>query len=244
MLPNCSNGVSAQIRNIHYRYDEMNRLTTESIGREETRYRYDLCGNRLEKRKGGKTEKNCYNRKNQLICRETEEGSRRYIFFFFGNLIKEIGTKEEREYFYDTENRQIRISSGGRNIQENRYDGEGLRAGLTVDGKKSTFLYMNQNLYAEFDGAGEEVSRSIWGNGLTGLEWQGRESFMECTGMSSLVRDGLREKPEILKMRMSMMPLGCFWEGMKTCRTGFFTEGSSMTGRRSSIICGPGIIIL
>ena len=121
MLPNCSNGVSAQIRNIHYRYDEMNRLTTESIGREETRYRYDLCGNRLEKRKGGKTEKNCYNRKNQLICRETEEGSRRYIFDIQGNLIKEVGTKEEREYFYDTENRQIRIFSGGRNIQENRY---------------------------------------------------------------------------------------------------------------------------
>ena len=83
-------------------------------------------------------------------------------------MIKEVGTKEEREYFYNTENRQIRISSGGRNIQENRYDGEGLRAGLTVDGKKSTFLYTNQNLYAEFDGGGEEVSRYIWGNGLAG----------------------------------------------------------------------------
>ena len=173
-LPDYSNGVSAQIRNVHYRYDVMNRLTAEDSGGEETSYRYDLCGNRLEKRKGGKTEKNCYNRKNQLICRETEEGSRRYIFDLQGNLIKKVGIKEEREYFYDTENRQIRISSGGRNIQENRYDGEGLRAGLTVDGKKSTFLYGNQNLYAEFDEAGEEVSRYIWGNGLAGLEWQGK----------------------------------------------------------------------
>ena len=140
MLPDHSSGCSLQIRDIRYRYDRMNRLTAESRNGEETSYIYDLCGNRLEKRKGGKTEKNRYNRKNQLVRRAAGGEVWDYTFDPQGNLIREAGPKVERQYLYDTENRQIRILSGGKEIQENRYDGEGLRAGLTVNGKKSTFL--------------------------------------------------------------------------------------------------------
>ena len=39
----------------------MNRLTAEVRDGEETSYLYDLCGNRLEKRKGGRTERYRYN---------------------------------------------------------------------------------------------------------------------------------------------------------------------------------------
>ena len=49
-----------------------------------------------------------------------------------------------------------------------------MRAGLTVNGKKSTFLYANQRLYAEFDETGVDISRYIWGDGLVGLGYQGQ----------------------------------------------------------------------
>lgn len=211
LLPDYSGGLSAQTRDIHYRYDRMDRLTAEVRNGEETSYLYDLCGNRLEKRKGGKTETYHYNRRNQLV-RQTAGGEAwDYTFDLQGNLARETGPKGERQYLYDAENRQIRILSGGKEIQENRYDGEGIPA--------------------------------IISGGTAWPVWNTRESFMECTGMSSWVPDGSQEKPESLKMRMSMMPLGWSWGVMRRCRTGFFTEASSMTQKQNSTICGPGIII-
>ncbi len=49
-----------------------------------------------------------------------------------------------------------------------------MRAGLTVNGRESTFLYEAGNLYAESDEAGAEISRYIRGNGLAGLEYWGK----------------------------------------------------------------------
>ena len=56
-LPDHSRGLSAQIRDIRYRYDRMDRLAAEIREGEETSCLYDLCGNRLEKRKGEETER-------------------------------------------------------------------------------------------------------------------------------------------------------------------------------------------
>ncbi len=174
ILPDHSGGLSAQIRDIRYRYDRMDRLTAEVRDGEETGYLYDLCGNRLEKRKGEKTERYQYNRKNQLVRRAAGGEAWDYTYDLQGNLLREAGPKVERQYLYDTENRQIRVLSGGKEIQENRYDGEGMRAGLTVNGRESTFLYEAGNLYAESDEAGAEISRYIRGNGLAGLEYRGK----------------------------------------------------------------------
>ena len=173
LLPGHPGGVSEQIRDIHYRYDRMDRLTAEVRDGEETSYIYDLCGNRLEKRKGGRTERYRYNGKNQLVRRVAGGDAWDYTYDLQGNLVREVGPKGERQYLYDTENRQIRVLSGGKEIQEARYDGKGMRAGLTVNGKKSTFLYADQRLYAEFDETGVDISRYIWGDGLVGLGYQG-----------------------------------------------------------------------
>jgi RHS repeat-associated protein len=151
----------------------MDRLTAEVRDGEETSYIYDLCGNRLEKRKGGRTERYRYNGKNQLVRRVAGGDAWDYTYDLQGNLVREVGPKGERQYLYDTENRQIRVLSGGKEIQEARYDGKGMRAGLTVNGKKSTFLYADQRLYAEFDETGVDISRYIWGDGLVGLGYQG-----------------------------------------------------------------------
>ena len=147
-------------------------MLTETKDGEETSYLYDLCGNRLEKRKGGRTERYRYNGENQLVRRVAGGDAWDYTYDLQGNLVREAGPEGERQYLYDIENRQIRVLSGGKEIQEDRYDGEGMRAGLTVNGKKSTFLYGNGDLYAEFDETGADVSRYIWGYGLAGLGYQ------------------------------------------------------------------------
>ncbi len=131
------------------------------------------AGTAWKKRKGGKTERYRYNRKNQLVRRAAGGGAWDYTYDLQGNLVRETGPKGERQYLYDAENRQIRVLSGGKEIQENRYDGEGMRAGLTVNGKKSTFLYGDGDLYAEFVETGADVIRYIWGNGLAGLGYRG-----------------------------------------------------------------------
>ena len=114
------------------------------------------------------------NGKNQLVRRVAGGDAWDYTYELQGNLVREAGPEGERQYLYDIENRQIRVLSGGKEIQEDRYDGEGMRAGLTVNGKKSTFLYADQRLYAEFDETGADVSRYIWGDGLVGLGCQGK----------------------------------------------------------------------
>ena len=139
LLPGHPGGVSEQIRDIRYRYDRMDRLTAEVRDGEETSYLYDLCGNRLEKRKGGRTERYRYNGKNQLVKRVAGGDAWDYTYDLQGNLVREAGPEGERQYLYDTENRQIRVLSGGKEIQEDRYDGEGMRTGLIVNGKKSSF---------------------------------------------------------------------------------------------------------
>ena len=51
--------------------------------------------------------------------------------------------------------------------QENFYDGEGLRAGMTENGRKTTFLYHNGEILAECDGESAPIKRHIRGIGLS-----------------------------------------------------------------------------
>ena len=51
--------------------------------------------------------------------------------------------------------------------QENFYDGENLRAGLTENGKRTTFLYHNGEILAECDGESAPIRRYLRGNGLS-----------------------------------------------------------------------------
>lgn len=56
--------------------------------------------------------------------------------------------------------------------QENAYDGEGLRAGLTENGKRTTFLYRNGEILTEFDGDSAPIKRYLRGIGLSYIQAQ------------------------------------------------------------------------
>ena len=66
-------------------------------------------------------------------------------------------------YQYDLLNRQTSVQMPDGRVQENLYDGEGLRAGIRECGKLSTFLYYNGEILAEGNGESMPLRRRLLG---------------------------------------------------------------------------------
>ncbi len=150
---------------VTFRYDSMNRLTGEDREGAGERYAYDLCGNRLAReqyRKGAVdvAEQYRYNERNEMTERTAAGRRTAYRYDLNGSLVSEEEGGRKSEYRYDLLNRQ----------QENAYDGEGLRAGLSENGKKSVFLFHDGEILSECDGEGMPVRRHIHGAGLSRVQ--------------------------------------------------------------------------
>lgn len=162
---------------VSYRYDGMNRLTNEDRNGTGERYAYDLCGNRLlkEQYRGGSvdvTEGYRYNERNELTERIKAGNLTAYHYDKNGSIISEEEEGRRSEYRYDLLNRQTYVRTLDGKEQENSYDGEGLRAGITENGKKTTFLYHNGEILTEFDGESAPVKRYLRGVGLSHVQTQ------------------------------------------------------------------------
>jgi len=149
---------------ISYTYDELNRLTKETL-RDGTQieYTYDAAGNRLTKKIGANTTNYIYNAANEL----TTVGETTYTCDKNGNLIDD-GSKK---YEYDFNNRltTVRNKSDNSVIATYTYDADGRRTSKTVgttvikyyyDGNSTRVLY-------ETDGNGALQVRYIFGDGDT-----------------------------------------------------------------------------
>ncbi|WP_077611728.1 RHS repeat-associated core domain-containing protein [Clostridium sp. Marseille-P2415] len=154
---------------IGYRYDKMNRLTEEMYDGEAIQYIYDLCGNRMEKNSVAGKETYCYNRRNQLIERKMSGESYAYRYDKQGNIMEEAGNGEEWRYHYNPFGQQTAVEGNGFKL-ENFYDGEQLRAGKSVNGKVSRFIFYNGELQAETGEAGNVGNRYILGYGIAASE--------------------------------------------------------------------------
>ena len=157
---------------VSYRYDSMNRLTNEDRNGAGERYAYDLCGNRLLKEQYSgscvdATEGYRYNERNELTECIKAGSLTTYRYDKNGSIILEEEEGRRSEYRYDLLNRQIYVKTLDGREQENFYDGEGLRAGLTENGKRTTFLYHNGEILAECDGESAPIRRHIRGIGLS-----------------------------------------------------------------------------
>ncbi|WP_277408719.1 RHS repeat-associated core domain-containing protein [Lacrimispora xylanisolvens] len=161
-----------------FQYDARNRLTVEATRTEEEAggekasgitYRYDPCGNRLEKVEDGEKTSYCYNNKNQLISRETKKGRWTYQYDHQGNLTEETGTDGNWDYHYDPLNRQEIIGRPDGSKIRNLYDGEGLRAQKQVNGKSSRYLFLNGEILSEMDESQKPVSHYARGYGVAAV---------------------------------------------------------------------------
>lgn len=173
-----------QEMNTVYCYDPMNRLTMENRREGGEKYAYDLCGNRLKKQRYhyalttdgsmdsviDDEECYCYNERNELTERVRAGSLTAYIYDANGSLISEEAEGKKSEYHYDLLNRQSYVRMPDGREQENRYDGEGFRAGLTENGKSTTFLFHNGEILTECDGDSMPIRRHVRGLGLSHVQ--------------------------------------------------------------------------
>ena len=147
---------------ISYRYDVRGQLLEERRNNISTHYAYDAAGNRIRKTEGVKSARYHYNAKNQLICEENAGGIKCFTYDRQGGIVEEKGQAGIRRFTYNSRHQQIRIETETGNIQENRYDSEGLRYELLEDGRRTSFVYHNGELLHEKGGetglSGEENS--------------------------------------------------------------------------------------
>jgi len=87
-----------------------------------------------------------------------------------GSIISEEEEGRKSEYRYDLLNRQTYVKTLDGKEQENFYDGEGLRAGLTENGKKTTFLFHNGEILTECEGESAPIRRYVRGLGLSHVQ--------------------------------------------------------------------------
>ena len=151
---------------VSYRYDSMDRLTSESRDGEETAYSYDFCGNRLKKLDKNGTEEYHYNRKNQLICRFSEKEKTAYHYDLQGNLLEAAGAEGTEVFSYNAFHQQTAVTMLDGKHLENQYDAEYLRAGTVENGTVTTFSYHNGELLVESSPEGDTISRYIPGYGV------------------------------------------------------------------------------
>ena len=147
---------------ITYQYDVRGQLLEENRKDAVFRYSYDAVGNRIRKEEEtGKDQRvrteYAYNEKNQLI--HTEEflpdgGRRRNTFTYSkqGSILREETESGISRYFYNSKNQQIRVERADGQIQENRYDAEGLRHEMRENEKLLRFVYQNGELLYEEGG--------------------------------------------------------------------------------------------
>ena len=175
-------------QSISYRYDHSNRLIKEERtekGRSRVydavsgnRYTYDLNGNRLTKESYhndsvDETESYQYNERNELTKRTVTGDTASITLYHYdnnGSIISEEQNGRTSEYRYDLLSRQTYVRTLDGKEQENFYDGEGLRAGLTENGKKTFFLYHNGEILTESDGESAPVRRYLNGIGLSHVQ--------------------------------------------------------------------------
>ena len=135
------------------------RLTGEDREGAGERYAYDLCGNRLAReqyREGAVdvAEQYRYNERNELTERTAAGRRTAYRYDLNGSLVSEEEGGRKSEYRYDLLSRQTYVRTLDGREQEDLYDGEGLRAGLKENGKKSVFLFHDGEILSECDGGG------------------------------------------------------------------------------------------
>ena len=152
---------------ITYQYDVRGQLLEENRKDAVFRYSYDAAGNRIRKEETGENRNietvYFYNEKNQLIHTEEflENGNQRRNTFTYskqGSILREETESGISRYFYNSKNQQIRVECADGQIQENRYDAEGLRHEMRENGKLLRFVYQNGELLYEEGGDKETAS--------------------------------------------------------------------------------------
>ena len=171
-------------RTVEYTYDELYRLTSETItkGKNKTTYayEYDSVSNRTLKTVNGVETVYTYNSLNQLIS----ENDTTYEYDLNGNLVRVIGTGKSALYEYNSENKLVKatVQQGDNVVVETyTYDYAGNRTSktTTINNHVEKVYYLNDNssltnVLAEYSANGDEICYYTVGADLVSQEINGK----------------------------------------------------------------------
>ena len=171
-------------RTVEYSYDELYRLTSETItkGKNKTTYayEYDSVSNRTLKTVNGVETVYTYNSLNQLIS----ENDTTYEYDRNGNLVRVIGTGKSALYEYNSENKLVKatVQQGDNVVVETyTYDYAGNRTSktTTINNHVEKVYYLNDNssltnVLVEYSANGDEICYYTIGADLVSQEVNGK----------------------------------------------------------------------
>ena len=150
---------------ISYNYDVRGQLLEERRNGASVCYAYDKAGNRIRKTDAQGEIRYLYNEKNQLIAEESPVDRKQFSYDRQGGIIEEKNAAGIRLFSYNSRHQQTRVETETGNVQENRYDAEGLRFELLENGRRTSFVYHDGELLQE-EGREEQGTSYHLGAGM------------------------------------------------------------------------------
>ena len=150
---------------ISYAYDVRGQLLEERRNGASVCYAYDKAGNRIRKTDVQGEIRYLYNEKNQLTAEESPADRKQFSYDRQGGIIEEKNAAGIRLFSYNSRHQQTRVETETGNVQENRYDAEGLRFELLENGRRTSFVYHDGELLQE-EGREEQGTSYHLGAGM------------------------------------------------------------------------------
>ena len=150
---------------LSYNYDVRGQLLEERRNGASVCYAYDKAGNRIRKTDAQGETRYLYNEKNQLTAEESPADRKQFSYDRQGGIIEEKNAAGIRLFSYNSRHQQTRVETETGNVQENRYDAEGLRFELLENGRRTSFVYHNGELLQE-EGREEQGTSYHLGAGM------------------------------------------------------------------------------
>jgi RHS repeat-associated protein len=187
-------------RKVEYAYDELYRLTKETIidpinGDRVTEYAYDDAGNRLTRNDSINGLTTYVYDDNDRLQRETTAGvTTIYTYDNNGNVIRIQNPDRQVNYDWNSENRlisgSITESAGITKQIQYQYDASGIRVASIVDGEETRYLVDANRYYPqvleEYKSTGESLNSYTYGAGLLSQTRNGESSFYIYDGHSGV----------------------------------------------------------
>ncbi|RHQ71907.1 hypothetical protein DWX99_15420, partial [Firmicutes bacterium AF22-6AC] len=150
---------------LSYAYDVRGQLLEERRNGASVCYAYDKAGNRIRKTDAQGEIRYLYNAKNQLVEEESPADRKQFSYDRQGGIIEEKNLAGIRLFSYNSRHQQTGVETETGNVQENRYDAEGLRFELLENGRRTSFVYHNGELLQE-EGREEQGTSYHLGAGM------------------------------------------------------------------------------
>ena len=155
----------SNVLDISYAYDVRGQLLEERRNGASVCYAYDKAENRIRKTDAQGEIRYLYNAKNQLITEESPADRNQFSYDRQGGIIEEKNLAGIRLFSYNNRHQQTRVETETGNVQENRYDAEGLRFELLENGRRTSFVYHDGELLHE-EGREEQKTSYHLGAGM------------------------------------------------------------------------------